>query len=332
MKETVSEKNVPASRADSANLSDNASRSFKRGFKPKDEDIRFIDLRVDFAFKRVFATPGNEELLKMLVDSILPDLHVKTLTLGNQENHGDCIDDKKTVFDLKATTEDGRTIVIEMLLAKKNDFNDRLVYYSTFPIREQIRGGIRNYRLEPLYIIAIMDFSMESDRTTGNVINSFCIRNDDDSSRLLTDNVHYVTVELPKFRKDVGDLESMTDRMIWLLRNMGSLKSVPEEFFGKGFEKLFDISNSVAMTYEEQMEYLAKFHAELDRRSELETAISDGLELGMTKGLAEGLAKGEAKGRREKAIETATKMKTAEIAPDIISQCTGLSLDVIASL
>ncbi len=38
---------------------------------------------------------------------------------------------------------------------------------------------------------------------------------------------------------------------IWLLRNMESQKSVPEEFSGKGLEKLFDISNFTAMTYEE---------------------------------------------------------------------------------
>lgn len=75
----------------------------------KTNDIRFIDLRVDFAFKRVFCTPGNEELLKLLIDGILPDLHVQTLTLGNQENMGDCQDDKKTVFDIKAVTEDGRS-------------------------------------------------------------------------------------------------------------------------------------------------------------------------------------------------------------------------------
>ena len=208
---------------------------------PSDEDIRFIDLRVDIAFKRVFGTPGNEELLKMLIDSILPDLHVKTLKLGNQENMGDSPDDKKTVFDIRATTEDGETVVIEMQLAEKKDFNDRLVYYSTYPIREQVRGGDRKYRLTPLYIIAIMDFSMDGGRTTDNVINSFCIRNDNDISKTLTDNVHYVTVELPKFKKEVSDLNSLADRMIWLLRNMGSLKAVPEEFHDKGLEKLFNI-------------------------------------------------------------------------------------------
>ena len=264
---------------------------------PGDEDIRFIDLRIDYAFKRVFGTPGNEELLKMLIDSILPDLHVQTLTLGSQENMGDSPDNKKTVFDIKATTEDGETVVIEMQLADKKDFNDRLVYYSTYPIREQVRGGDRKYQLTPLYIVAIMDFCMGGGRTTDSVINTFCLRNDSDISKTLTDNVHFVTVELPKFRKGISDLSSLADRMIWLLRNMGSLKSVPEEFHDKGLEKLFDISNFTAMTYEEQMDYLAKFHAELDRAAELEAAIDKGNKLGLTVGREQSEAKRRTKTR-----------------------------------
>ena len=298
---------------------------------PSDEDIKFIDLRIDYAFKRVFGTPGNEELLKMLIDSILPELHVQTLTLGNQENVGDTKDDKKTVFDIKATTEDGETVVIEMQLADKKNFNDRLMYYSTYPIREQVRGGNREYQLAPLYIIAIMDFSMEGGRTTDSVINSFCIRNDSDISKTLTDNVHYVTVELPKFRKEVSDLSTLADRMIWLLRNMGSLKSVPEEFSGKGLEKLFDISNFTAMTYEEQMDYLAKFHAELDRAAEMEAAIDKGLKKGLEKGREEGREEERERSRLEK-LETARKLKIAGIDVETISQCTGLAQELIDGL
>lgn len=223
-----------------------------------------------------------------------------------------------------------------MQLAEKKDFNDRLVYYSTYPIREQIRSGDKTYGLAPLYIIAIMDFSMDGDRTTDNVINSFCIRNDSDISRTLTDNVHYVTVELPKFRKSMSDLQTLSDRMIWLLRNMGSLKSVPENFNDKSLEKLFDISNFTAMTYEEQMDYLAKYHAELDRAAELEAAIDKGLkrglEEGQAKGRKEGRAEGLAEGREEKAIEAATKFKAAGVALDIISQCTGVPMDVLENL
>ena len=109
---------------------------------------------------------------------------------------------------------------------------------------------------------------------------------------------------------------------------MKSLKSVPEEFFGKGLEKLFDISNFTAMTYEEQMEYLAKFHAELDRAAELEAAIDKGNKLGLTVGLEQG----RKEGRKEKAIEAATKFKAAGVSLDIISQCTGVPMDILENL
>ena len=117
---------------------------------------------------------------------------------------------------------------------------------------------------------------------------------------------------------------------------MGSLKSVPEEFFGKGLEKLFDISNFTAMTYEEQMEYLAKFHAELDRAAELEAAIDKGNKLGLTVGLEQGRKQGRKEGReegrKEKAIEAATKFKAAGVSLDIISQCTGVPMDILENL
>lgn len=100
--------------------------------------ISFIDIRSDFGFKRVFGTPGNEDLTAMLINAILPELHVKSLTLSNQENMGDRKDARKTVFDIRATTEDGETIDIEMQYDEEDDFNDRMVYYSTYPIREQI--------------------------------------------------------------------------------------------------------------------------------------------------------------------------------------------------
>lgn len=41
---------------------------------------------------------------------------------------------------------------------------------------------------------------------------------------------------------------------------------------------------------------------------------------------------GLAKGRAEKAIEDATKLKAAGVAPDIISQCTGLTLEEVEKL
>ncbi|MCQ2075352.1 MAG: hypothetical protein MJY77_09290, partial [Bacteroidaceae bacterium] len=80
--------------------------------------------------------------------------------------------------------------------------------------------------------------------------------------------------------------------------------------------------------------------AELDRAAELEAAIDKGRELGRTVGLEQGLKEGrkegrlegEIIGRKKKAIEDATKFKAAGVASDIISQCTGLTLEEVENL
>lgn len=73
----------------------------------------------------------------------------------------------------------------------------------------------------------------------------------------------------------------MTDQMIWLLRNMGEMKSFPVGFMGKKFDKLFAISNFTAMEEIAQIEYLREFHKRLDGGGAMRTAIEKSLNQGM---------------------------------------------------
>ena len=75
--------------------------------------IKYIDLKFDFAFKTVFGTPGNEDLLKMLINSILPEKHVQSVELGPQEQQGDSYESKRIIYDIRCQTEYG-PINIEM--------------------------------------------------------------------------------------------------------------------------------------------------------------------------------------------------------------------------
>ena len=60
--------------------------------------IKYIDLKFDFAFKTVFGTPGNEDLLLMLLDSILPEKHIQSVELGPQELQGDGYESKRVIY------------------------------------------------------------------------------------------------------------------------------------------------------------------------------------------------------------------------------------------
>ena len=64
--------------------------------------------------------------------------------------------------------------------------------------------------------------------------------------------------------------------------------------------------------------------------------LHDARKAGLREGMALGEAKGEKKGRlageRKKAIETAKKMLENEIPIDLITKCTGLSLEEVKCL
>ena len=56
--------------------------NYEKGQKPQHfRGNVFIDLRLDYAFHLTFGKPGNEDLLLMLVNAILPQLGVPEETI-----------------------------------------------------------------------------------------------------------------------------------------------------------------------------------------------------------------------------------------------------------
>lgn len=201
------------------------------------------------------------------------------------------------------------------------DFNDRMVFYSSFPIRNHVGSGVLikdgipqhfRYKLPPIYTIGILNFELEGVRKSDRIIRYFSIREDEDGNGQFTDSIHYVTVELPKFQKEVSKLKTTQDFMLFLIQNSGTMTEIPKEFQGKGFDKLLERCKFANMTEIEQREYISHMKAEWDREGQLDYAESRGV----TKGIE----------------QTARAMKAEGMPSTIIAKCTGLTLDQIESL
>lgn len=300
---------------------------------PANSGIKFIDLKLDYSFKRVFGTQGNEDLLLLLVNCILPDKQITSVTLGPQEQQGDYEDSRDCIFDVYCTTDNGSRLVIEIQLNDKRDFAKRMVYYSGFPIRNQVRLGERSYDYNDVYVIGILDFELSENITLPDeFINTFTYRNDKDSSASLTTCSTLVTVELPKFRKQLSELETVGDKLMYCLRYQGGFSEIPKELQCPELEKMFGISNFATMTENEQNMYMREFKEMLDRESELSTAQSKGEAQGMAKGIAKGMAKGRAEGARENSLQIAKEMKLRNLPTGMISEITHLTPEQIEQL
>ena len=132
------------------------------------------------------------------------------------------------------------------------------------------------YKLPPIYTIGILDFELEGVSKSNRIIRHFSIREDEDDQGPFTDSVHYITVELPKFKKAVSKLTTTQDFMLYLIKNSRELTEIPKEFFGKGFDKLLETCKFANMTEEEQMTYVRQMKVEWDRENQLKYAESRG--------------------------------------------------------
>ena len=316
----------------------------------KSDEFKFIDLRIDWAFKYVYGTHGNEDLLLQLLTAILPEKRICKVSLCEQEQMPDRKEQRKAVFDVNCTTENQESFIIEMQYAEQNDFANRMMYYSGFPIRNYVRSGDKDrnvYKFKPVYVIGILNFLMPGISQNGNVINRYSVRNDAHPYDMLFDDWHCITVELPKLGDDLKKL-SASEMQLYVIKNSGSMSDRPEEFKAKNFDKLFGVINFASMSEKDQEMYESEFRWILNRNSEMATAIEKGQQLGQTQGRAQGLAQGLAEGRaqglvegraqglvegiQEGKLETARSMKADGMSAESICKYTGLTLEQIAEL
>ena len=312
----------------------------------KSDEFKFIDLRIDWAFKYVYGTRGNEDLLLQLLTAILPEKRICKVSLCEQEQMPDSKEQRKAVFDVNCTTENQESFIIEMQYAEQNDFANRMMYYSGFPIRNYVRSGDKDrnvYKFKPVYVIGILNFLMPGISQNGNVINRYSVRNDAHPYDMLFDDWHCITVELPKLGDDPKKL-SASEMQLYVIKNSGSMSSRPDEFKSKSFDKLFGVINFASMSEKDQEMYESEFRWILNRNSEMATAIEKGLQLGQTQGraqgiaqgraqgIAEGRAEGRAEGIQEGKLETARSMKADGMSSESICKYTGLTLEQIAEL
>ena len=298
----------------------------KHFFTP--DDIEFIDLRLNYSFHMIFGNSKNEDLLLSLVQSILPEKNIKTVHLLNETQTGLRPDARGAVYDINAETDTGERLNIEMQYRSQNDFTDRMLFYSAFPLLNSLRKGDDTYAINPICIIGITNFEIKTNKRNTDVINHYAILNEKDLENRFTNGVEFVTVELPKFTKGLNELDGPLDEWLYTFNQMGDMKSMPGRFAGGNLEKLYEMAKFAAMDEYIQREYIRELMGEVDKLSQLRTARSEGKE----EGLAEGLAEGKAEGLSEGKVTAARNFKALGVDVSIICQATGLTEEEVNAL
>jgi len=263
----------------------------KRAFE--EYEARYINLLTDFGFHKIFGTESNKDLLIDFLNQIIKEEGLITdIKILPSEYWGNFKTERKAVFDIFCTTENGEYFIVEMQKAKQVFFRDRSIFYASLPIVKQAPKGIWNYSLQKVYFVAILDFVLfdEFETDKDKYVEHVCLMRED-TKTVYNDKLKFAFVELPKFMKTDKELVTHFDKWLYVLKNLPKLKNRPESVQGEIFDKLFELVEMKQLTVKDMGRYRKSILDYHDVRDAMECARMEGREEGREEGIEIGIEK-----------------------------------------
>ena len=237
---------------------------------------KYINPYTDFGFKKLFGEDANKDLLIDFLNQLLPPKHqITNLNFRNVESFAELIHERKAIFDIHCQTQSGEKIIVEMQKAKVNFFKDRSLFYSTFPIREQAKRGEWDFRLTPIYMIAILDFQYDEQEEQQKFLRSVKLKDQDGD--VLYDKLNFKFLQMPLFTKEENELETHFDKWIYFLKKLEGFDEIPSILKEPIFEKAFRIAEIANMTASQYAEYQESLLTYIEVKEVVKTAELDGV-------------------------------------------------------
>ena len=290
--------------------------------------MKFINPKVDYAFKKIFGSEQSKEILISFLNAIIYDGEkiIESLTIVNPFNPGQIISLKDTYLDVKAVLVDGSIVIIEMQVARMTAFNKRVAYNLAKAYANQLDKGENYPLLNPAIALTITDFILFKE--TDDYINKFVFQEETKKFKCLEKELRLIFVELPKFNKSLSELKSLTDKWIYFLKEAASFDEIPESLGEIGeIEQALNIANFINMSPEELEIVENRGIAMQDEKGRLTYAEQQGE--------ARGIVKGETIGRLNQTIALIKLLITqrfGEVSETINSQIEGLPLEDVEDL
>lgn len=273
--------------------------------------------KVDVVFHMLFGEQKHEKITKKLIEDLIGE-KVESIKLEETPYlWGEQVDDKVGIIDVKAITNNGDTIDIEMQMNYQKNVEKRILYYWSKLYNKQLKEGEKYTELKRC--ISILFLNYEITRLKELPIHTkWQILESEKKKTVLTKDLEIHIIEIPKIVKKVeaGELK----KWILFLENPEGeeTKKMAEESkeLKEAIETLEDISS------DEQKRRVAELREKYvrDKAEELESAEA----LGVEKGIKQGV--------QQKTIEIAKNMLHEKMPIELIIKITGLTEEEIIKL
>jgi predicted transposase/invertase (TIGR01784 family) len=298
----------------------------------------FLDPTVDYVFKIIFGSAGNEDVLISLVNSILSEEdQVKSITVLNPINLKEFDSDKLSELDIKAVCHNGNRLNIEIQVRGGTYYGQRSLYYWARTHAEQLqeKGQYRTL-CKTIGIHIFTGFSFDDEERYHSV---YIIKNkltNKTCEKLKHLEMHYI--DLDKFDKTheididnpIASFKNVLDKWATFFTHYDLILESSKHI------KIEDDPMQKAIHALEVMSYDPRSRADYQARQkqirDYNAYLDEQVSLAEEKGKELGKEEGREEGKRVEKMEIAKTMLADGISKDLISKFTGLSIFEIEKL
>ena len=303
-------------------------------------------IRFDWAAKKILRDKANFSILEGLITVLLGE-EVHIVELLESESNQNARDDKFNRVDIKALNSKGEIILVEIQQTREFYFLERILYGVSKTITEHISLGDKYDNVRKVYSINILyfDLGMGEDYVYHGQT-SFIGLNKKDELKITSKQKDVLSIKTPAeifpeyYLIRVSAFDKIAENHLEEWMRYLKTGQIDEGTTAPGLQDAKRKLEYISMSKSERQAYDRHINDIMIENDIMYTAHIEGLAEGREEGRKEGRAEGIEQGIElgiEQGIEqgklyTARKLKAAGIAIQVISQCTGLTLEQIAEL
>jgi predicted transposase/invertase (TIGR01784 family) len=271
-----------------------------------------LSVKNDYVFKRIFGDAKNTDVLADFLMSVLdmPMEEFAQIQIEDPHLQRRFEDDKLGILDVRIHTTSGNTIEIEIQVDPIDSMTERMAYYCSSILVDQVRRGDEYTKIERVISIVIADFIMIEDSNAYHNRYYLCDRQ---TGSIFSDVLEINTLELSKLP------ETADSKLVKWLKFIGAKDGESMEELAKENPMIGKATAVLREMSEDEAERMIADAREKDLRDRRGAILF-------------GERKGEAKGSIEKAVAIARNLKIEGIPVETITKATGLSVSEIEEL
>jgi predicted transposase/invertase (TIGR01784 family) len=283
------------------------------------EDKKMYKPTNDYVFSRIFGYKKNWELLKDLLEAILPDIQIKKIELVKQYSLDKAtIKSRGSVLDVLAILNDNTYVNVEMQVDNHHNTIERSIFYDSGIYHESLQKNEKFKKAKRTIGIWFLCYNIFEEGSFHEVAR---LKRDYENI-LLTDKMEFHYIQLPKFKEKCKRISNKLEEWLTFIvnDNTEAIKMIDNEYVQKAEDELEYINADE----EERMRAKFRERSEWNYNFDMESMYEQGIE--------HGIEQGKTQGAKEQSIKIAKKMLEKNEEIEYIMEITGLTKEEIQEL